>query len=283
MKDYETAEQVNRYAQQHASTFYNRKSDAIGDGDILPRHMPTAEQTKEYISVSKSLHLYYEGRLHLTDKEAHKMRKTLEEYQNMELDMRDVVYEEDGKVGIKDLEGNILVPALFDAIPELYVNRHIDDGWGQLSWCYPVVKNGKHYLYMLPIRKNPEGGLLTKQEGYDRIYRYYGLRIAYFVCERNGKKGLLDPYMSRECIPCEMDEIYDSLDFDGCIPFKKDNKWGLYFGGAATAPIFDELNICSEEYARVRLANQWGWIDENAKFTTDQSAAFFGSWSNITK
>lgn len=37
------------------------------------------------------------------------------------------------------------------------------------------------------------------------------------------------------------------------VPIKKGDKWGMAFGTICTQPVFDELYISSEEYARGRI------------------------------
>ena len=48
-------------------------------------------------------------------------------------------------------------------------------------------------------------------------------------------------------------------------------------------PIYDRMEICSEEYVRVWLDDLQGWLDINGHFTRDESQAFIGSWYDFEK
>jgi len=246
----------------------------------LPRVKPTPEQAADYIHCVRSLELYYEGRnQELTEDDADDMECRVEKYDCLCLDMRDVIFEENGKVGLKNLLGQTLVPAEFDAIQETY--SCIDKRWGMKAFCVPVVRDGKYGLYRFNSSKR-EGKILTKKS-YSRIYRYFSLRVPYYVCEQDGKIGLLDTLMGREVIPCQMDEIYESLDFDGCVIFKKNDMYGLLYGNVATEAIYDDVIVSSEDYAQVYRDGQWYWLDEDGKETQSQDKRFFGSWYDSSK
>lgn len=192
---------------------------------------------------------------------------------------KDVIFTENGKVGLKTTTGDILIPAEYDDIPEVY--DRTDQRFGMPPVCYPVVKDGRYGLCMICSSKH-DGGLLTKT-WYDKVYGYFSLWVPYYVSVRNGKLGLLDTLMGREVIPCEMDEIYESLDFDGSVVFKKGEKYGLMFGNIATSPIYDDIKIESEDYVRVLRGDKWYWIDENGQETENEQEAFFGSWYDSSK
>lgn len=119
-------------------------------------------------------------------------------------------------------------------------------------------------------------------EKYDDVFRFVDISSQVFVCVQGGKKGLVDEY-GKEIIPCEQDEIFEMMDTDGVIPFTKDGKWGLCYLGVCTAPIYEDIEICSEEYCRVLINGQWGWIDSEGKFTMNESEAWFGSWCDCEK
>lgn len=192
---------------------------------------------------------------------------------------KDVIFTENGKVGLKTISDDILIPAEFDSISEVY--DRTDQRWGMQPVCYPIVKDAKAGLYMICSRMR-EGRLLTKI-WYDKIYRYYSLWVPYYVCIRGGKLGLLDTYMAREVIPCEMEEIYESLDFDGSVVFRKGDKYGLMFGNIATQPAYDDIILQSEDFARVLRNDKWYWINENGEETENKQEAFFGSWYDSSK
>ena len=59
------------------------------------------------------------------------------------------------------------------------------------------------------------------------------------------------------------------------VPIKKGDKWGMAFGTICTQPVFDELYISSEEYARGRIGEDWFWVDNNGNPTVNRNERFF--------
>lgn len=121
-------------------------------------------------------------------------------------------------------------------------------------------------------------------KGYDHVYRFMWSDPPLYVCERDGKKGVVNRY-GIEVIPCIQDEIFEQSDADGVTPFIRDGLWGLYHPcyDAIADAIFKEVIINSEEYCQVLLEDVWGWVTYNGDFTTDVSQAAFGSWYDVEK
>ena len=63
----------------------------------------------------------------------------------------------------------------------------------------------------------------------------------------------------------------------------KDGKWGLVHFYNYVEPIYDRMEIRSEEYVKVWLGDVQGWLDSHGKFTCDESKAFMGSWCDFEK
>ena len=57
----------------------------------------------------------------------------------------------------------------------------------------------------------------------------------------------------------------------------------MAFGVVCTEPIFDDIVIESEDYARGRIDKDWFWVDVDGKPTSDKHARFFGSWYDSGK
>ena len=115
---------------------------------------------------------------------------------------------------------------------------------------------------------------------YDEIKIYEGGSLDYYLAKKNGKFGILDTN-GNEVAPVIMDEVYEMIDTDGCIPLVKDGKWGLVYFYNYVAPIYDRMVIRSEEYVDVWLNGVQGWLDMNGQFTTDESRAYIGSWYDV--
>jgi hypothetical protein len=184
--------------------------------------------------------------------------------------MRDqIVIDANGKVGLQDVCGNVIISPQFDGMPERY-------SCFERARLQPVAIGGKHYLYC-PEEKR----IMSK--GYNRIYRYFGAWIDYLVAEENGKKGVLDGFDGHELTPTIMDEIYEMPDCDGYIPFVKDGKAGFCDSDIYVAPIFERVEICSESYTKVWLNGQQGWLNNNGEFTINKDEAAIGSWYDYSK
>ena len=242
--------------------------------------IPDVETAKSYIEARHIRECVWGGTPYLlsrayTHEEVEAYASEEEKYVAMHLDMRDqIIIAEDGHVGLQDVCGKILVPPLFDGIPERY-------SCFERSSLIPVIKDGRYYLYDYRLQK-----LVT--DDHDGIFRYFGAYIDYFVVEDAGKKGIISGFVNKDgyaalLVPTIMDEVYEMQDPDGCIPFTKDGKWGLYQAGIYVAPCFDRLEVWSEDYVNVWLHGQQGWIDINGRFTLDRSKAAVGSWYDASK
>ena len=245
------------------------------EGHYIECTVPDAETAKSYIAARHIRECYFGGMPSLLDREytseeTKVYSKKEKMFRKMHLDMRDQTFVgENGKVGLRDVCGNVLVEPQFDDFPERY------SCFERIN-LIPVVLEGRHYLYNIREHK-----LQTKD--YDRIFRYFWTYMDYFVAEESGKKGILDGHNGMERTPVIMDEIYEMPDPDGAVPYVKDGKIGFVWGYTYTGPIFDDVRICSEEYTKVLLNGEWGWIDCHGKFTRKKSEASFGSWYDESK
>ena len=242
------------------------------------RVKPTEEQAREYWKCVKTLQCYYENRYpegieRITDDEYPELSKKEEEFAAMALDMRDVVFEENGKVGLRRVTGEVLVPALFDEIAERYdCISEIKDP----CWSVPVVRNHKYAL----CRMDGKGTLVTDFV-YDRIFRYFWSNYQYFITVNGGKKGVIDT-LGREIVPCEMDEIYEMMDADGCIPLRKEDKWGLVFYNVATEVIYDDYQF-DLEMGMVKKDGEWYYIDYKGRPVKEFEKGYFLSTFDASK
>ncbi len=193
------------------------------------------------------------------------------------LDLRDQVFTDDnGKKGLKDVFGYVVVEPSFDGFPELYpfFKR---ERLGQI----PVVIGDRQYLYDLEERR-----ITTK--GYDRIFRYfwnYGGHYVddeeRFVFVESGRKGIIDGYDCKESSIALMDEIYAKQNRFSAIPFVKDGKIGFLWGAIWSAPAFDKVVLGTDVYTRALMDGKWGWIDRDGMFTQEKSEAAFGCWDMV--
>lgn len=248
------------------------------------RIQSTKEQAHDYIRCVKTLRAYYsneypKGMQRITSEDCKRLEEKVSHYRELHLDMRDVPLQgPHGKQGLQRVTGEMLVPiGEWWYVAERY--DYIEDiqECNGSNWCVPVRKGNKYAL----CKMDGKGTLLTGFD-YDRMFRYFGAYVSNFVVVKDGKKGLISQY-GRTIIPYEMDEIYEMKDSDGIVPFRKGNKWGMAFGTVCTQPLFDELHISSEEYARGRIGEDWFWVDSNGNPTANREKCFFGSWYDMNK
>ena len=100
-----------------------------------------------------------------------------------------------------------------------------------------------------------------------------------------GKEGIgVTDMDGKVLVPAEMDEIGEMMDTDGVIAIRKSCKWGcLDYRQIYVAPIYDRIDIRSEEMVKVLKDGQWGWLTWEGKFTTDRSQADIGSFADADK
>lgn len=177
---------------------------------------------------------------------------------NRGYDTFQTVFEENGLYGVKDYDGNVVVPAAFDGIAETYS-----------TWLFdlpiPVIKDNKVGLVV------PDGtGKIMTDFVYDSI-RYAGTG---FMCVCGCKKGVISTVNGSVIIPCIMDEIFDEL--CGITVVEKDGKRGYYFNGSLTE-FFDDDRMEDDGTVMVCRrkggAETWGYIDADGRFTRDEDEA----------
>lgn len=245
------------------------------EGHYIECVVPDVETAKTYYKARHIRECYYGGTPALLDRrytseEAAEFSKMEKRFRKMHLDMRDQVFTDDnGKKGLRDVCGTVLIEPQFDDFPELHTCF-------ERSNLIPVVLDTQYFLYDIKKQK-----FLTK--GYDRIFRYFWAYKEYFVAVENGKKGILDGFDGTEVTPIDLDEVYSMPDPDGDVPVVKNGKIGLLWGKIYTQPIFEDIFIESEEWTRVKQNGKWGWVDGNGKFTLKKSDASFGSWYDFSK
>lgn len=248
------------------------------------RTRPTKEQAQDYVKCVKMLRAYYsneypKGMQRITSEDSKRLEEKVSYYRGLHLDMRDIpLYGSNGKQGLQRVTGELLVPiGEWWYVAERYdCIEDIQESNGS-NWCVSVRKENKYAL----CKMDGKGTLLTEFV-YDRMFRYFGGYMSCFVVIQNGKKGLISQF-GKTVIPCEMDEIYEMIDSDGIVPFKNGDKWGMAFGTVCTQPMFDELYISSEEYARGRIGEEWLWVDSKGNPTANREERFFGSWYDMCK
>ena len=212
---------------------------------MTEKRIPTAEQMKEYRDLRRSM---------TTEADFEKVQTFENEYE-----IFTQVFTENGKMGVKDVVGEILVPALYDEIGCTFADYC-------RGFAVPVVLDGKMALV------SPDGKG-TQKTGFD--YDHIVFDDCFYVLVKEGKKGLATGG-GEVIIPAEMDEVYTP--FNALAAFAKDGKYGFAMIGydLITEPVYESYEIESgTEYLEVVKDGVSGYIDGEGNFTTDQDERFF--------
>ena len=192
-----------------------------------------------------------------TDSDLEKLNRFIDEY-----DTFTQVYEEDGKKGVKNAAGQVLIPAEYDEIGYTFMD-HL------MPLAVPVVKDGKLAFVAMDGK-----GTMRSDFIYDDIE--YTPECCYIVV-KDGKKGIA-LHNGREVVPSEMDGV--SLPFNGLGYFQKDGKYGfaLIYEELLTGAFFEDFELGENEYLEVTRDGVKGYIDSEGVFTTDEDQKYFGAF-----
>ena len=180
------------------------------------KKIPTREQLKEYRQLISSLDDCGKNLPELIDK--------IDAFSE-EFDVFTKEYVEDGKCGVKDAAGDILVPALFDHVGCFFVD------WAR-DRAVPVTKSGKMAL----ATHDGKGTLLTDFAYDDIVFNDY------YYLYKDGKKGIATP-QGRIVIPAVMDKV--DIPVKDIVTFMKNRKQGfaVISKGLIFGPEFDSCDL----------------------------------------
>ena len=147
-------------------------------------------------------------------------------------------YGKNSKIGLVDINKNIIVPALYDNFYTDIKNRVI--------YCEKNNKKGLLDIY---------GNIII--DTYFDLVDSYDDSYTYFLVNINDKLGVYN-YLEKEILPCIYDEIsmrflkddYPNTNREKCFFVKKDDKYGLYdkLGNTLIAPKYKYLSVPSYSY-----------------------------------
>jgi hypothetical protein len=217
---------------------------------MTERKTPTVEQLNDFRNGVKTAS---------TDADYDKLNAFIDEY-----DLYTQVYEENGKKGLKDAAGQVLVPAEYDEV-----------GYTFEDHCMPkavsVIKDGKFAFVAQDGKGTPLSDFV-----YDNIH--FTPEFCYIII-KDGKEGIALSNGAVVIAP-EMDEV--STPFNGLAVYKKDGKYGfsLVYEGLSTDPVYDDYDLGEDEYLKVSNKGTWGYIDGEGFFTRDEDERYFGAFFN---
>ena len=169
-----------------------------------------------------------------------------------EYDLFDVVFEENGKMGIRNILGRTLVPAIYCGFFEIYP---VDPFVKPVPAC---DSNGKYAL----VECNGNGTPLCPFE-YDLITFMRG-SSNFYICGKGNEDGMLYGVIDSKgniVVPCEMNEVENM--YNGCAMLYCDMTMGfLTIDGKYIEPQFDNIE---EEGSFIRAVKfgAWSYFDTN--------------------
>lgn len=166
-----------------------------------------------------------------------------------------------GKVGYIDIQGKLVVPALYDSLidPE---NKY-DENWASNvnNGRIVVAKNGRY-----GVIDTANQIILPFTNSYSTIDGF-SEGVATVQSAKTGKWGLISSN-GKEIVTPQYDSFDGSLGgnygfSEGLIGVRKNNKWGYITktGKLAVPLVYDEIRPFSEQLAGVRKGKLWGFIN----------------------
>lgn len=213
---------------------------------MMQKKKPTPEQIQEYRTMCKRA---------VTNADLKAIEAFAQEY-----DTFTYVYEEDGKMGVKDAAGEVLVPAQFEDIAYTYSDSC-------RGFAVPAIRSGKMAL----VKPDGQGTLLS-----EFVYDSVDFQDGFFILVKEGKFGLATAG-GHVVVPAEQDEVY--LPMNDLVVFTKDGKNGFAMLGTGliTEAEYADFELTETEYLKVSRGESEGYIDAEGHFTQDEDEMYFNA------
>jgi hypothetical protein len=212
---------------------------------------PTRHLVSEVLNLKArldSLNLYreYEMLISLNNQKLHIM----ESY-----DWSDQEFVANGKSGLMDCFGEVLIPAGYD------------ETWFRSNYFVtrekPIAcRRGDKWGMVLPDGR----GTQITEFLYDNVFlaEYYSFWNLVIVV-LNGKYGFID-IRGHSLTPVDIDEIWQPANDMGQV--RKGDKYGfIYFNGEYVEPVYDEIAFSeTDRLYHVKFSGRWGYVDRTGNF-----------------
>ena len=178
------------------------------------------------------------------------------------------IFTVDEKIGLKTALGEVILPPIFE---DIYILTFIDYNKG----AYVTVGiNGKYGVVIA------DGiGTWVIEPKFD----YIGIPTSLTNVFINNKWGVIKIPSGEYLIPPECDAVSRSNGFlfiNGLAIYEKDGKTGVISScGHFTKPEFEDIEWWDDGSVKVKYNGEWGFIDENDQFTTDEDEAYYSCCS----
>ena len=210
--------------------------------------LPTAETISTFVTYNAEMNAALKSNdLDLANEYLKKVEALTAEY-----DFFDQEFTENDLVGLKDITGQVRIPALYKAIGDRYRYDH----WRELP--VPVMNNEDKYA----IVKADGSDTPLCEFTYDYITCFPWTN--HFRAHVGGKTTLLRPN-GTELLPTMVDVIYEP--FNHIIIIEDEGKYGFCtLGGDFVAPRYDEIEPDEDNKVHVRFGDTWGYINGEGEF-----------------
>lgn len=182
----------------------------------------------------------------------------------------DEVFCHNGKYGLMDCWGRVIVPAEYD------------NCIGGLSGAYRIIPNEM----AVALNKDGKWGFVKRDHNLELLipFKYDAIEMCLngiFLTASNGCFGITSK-LGRELLPPIMDDIYKPTLLDGDILFKHRDGYGLRLhNGYNSTEYFEDIDIHSGRLLSVRKSGVWGYIDDKAQFSTSRENAILNVGFNF--
>ena len=173
-------------------------------------------------------------------------------------DLMDVIYEVNGKKGIKDIKGNVRVPAFYNNFGALYAYTSFRNT--------PVIAQNEEGKFAI-VKADGTGVAIC---GFD--YEEIDIEpLSKLFVVRSGGKAALMNHQGQLVTPLELDKVYMYMPINGLIEIQIGDKSGLYdyCRKLYVRPIYDKIDE-KDGKVYVQQGNRWGFVNsENGTFVDE--------------
>jgi len=170
-------------------------------------------------------------------------------------DWSDQEFIENGKSGLMDCFGEVLIPAQYD------------ETWFRTNWFVPrdkpiACRKGDKWGIVMPDGK----GTAISGFQYDNIFleEYYTM-WSFIIVKLDGRYGFIDTG-GNPLTPLDIDEIFSPANDMGKV--RRGEKYGfIYYNGDYIEPAFEEISFFdTDRFYHVKQDSRWGYVDKNKRF-----------------
>lgn len=181
---------------------------------------------------------------------------------------RDFIFEQDGKKGLMNVWGEVILPAEYE------------DCYGAFNFRILSYKR-----QCIAVRKNGKWGFVTRNRTHEQIvdYRFEEVLLYFegiFIVKENGLYGIYSRNGVSYLEPIA-DDIFRNAHQVG-FPYIKNGRYGFAHGPIEVPPIIEEMDNDSVGTLPVKVDGRWGYISKEGRFTVKRSEAAMESCFELT-